>query len=409
MNNYIELNAFVKIKGFAARKAMTSFLPEKLEREVLSRFSQSMRKLGARIYIRVKGQGKDRDYEISVSSMFTGSKLEPVIYEDQDGPKSSFELYVVNRSGKTAKGQVLIAQTGDPFTLPFSVLTETDIGKKSLSPTVIEALNSGLFEGIIQNDQISPDVDRKSFDESDDAIFYLCFHIESWWQEYGAKIYEDLMDKGKHRRYQEIGIRSMEALKQGIESDDALKLFYSYALDALQEGTIGRGHLPKGKKEIGKQENPSLSATPKGNSGSETTAETKESPEYDLPKHSPGSVQGPRGKRRTRVKNDSLGIQFAYELMEGSPNLWDFDCKSGILTFNTRHPVWERCESCNTPSRRDRALIRLHMLVSSFVLTTCSIDPGIQSVVAENFQNAAELFSWFIVKDDELTRIAKGK
>ncbi len=407
---FVDWRTMVKIKGFTAKQAMGSFSPEKLEREVLVRFSQSMRKLGARIYIRVKGQTKDRDYEISVSSRFTGIKLEQATYKDQDGSSTSFELYVVKKSGKAARGQVLIAQTGDPFTLPFSVLTETEVGRKSLPPAIAEALNSGLFEGIIQNDQISPDVDRKSFDESNDAIFYLCYHIETWWQEHGARVYEDLMDKGRHERYQDIGIRSMEALKEGIENDDTLKLFYSYALDSLQEGTIGRGHLPKGKKEIGKQENPSLSATPKGKEESKTTAETKETPpEHDLPKHSPGSVQGPKGRRRTRVKNDSLGIQFSYELMEGSRNLWDFDIKSGVLTFNTRHPVWERCESCKTPSKRDKALIRLHTLVSSFVLTTCSIDPDIQPVITEHFHSVAELFSWFIAKDDELTKFTKGK
>ena len=101
---------------------------------------------------------------------------------------------------------------------------------------------------------------------------------------------------------------------------------------------------------------------------------------------------GPRGKRRTLVKRDSMGLQFSHGEMLESNKLWDLDTRLGILHFNTRHPTWVLCD------RSDRKIRQLQETIAIQALTV--------EMMPEDWQETARLMADVVI--DHLVMVYHG-
>ena len=164
--------------------------------------------------------------------------------------------------------------------------------------------------------------------------------IEKWCKEHGKKHYDEIREQREDERMQKAGLESMRNVAV------LLKQFAPYFEFAIKKGTVGDEHAePAATKLAGKQKEKSksvegeaqtLSGT--GHTGSDTRGGEASGA------HRPFTVTGPKGKRRTVVRDDSLGLQLSHMAMEDTDEPWVFEPDIGRVTINTLHPDWEKCE-----------------------------------------------------------------
>lgn len=80
-----------------------------------------------------------------------------------------------------------------------------------------------------------------------------------------------------------------------------------------------------------------------------------------------------------RVSRPQVTLRFAYELLEGSNRLWEFDAANGVLTFNVRHPIWVRLDETNGKhtAKHDRQIMHLQeWLALKLLLVLAYNEPG---------------------------------
>jgi hypothetical protein len=252
-------------------------------------------------------------------------------------------LFVANSSGKKRKGKIALGERDDEFRFPLANFLRTS--NNCIANEIAAVLRSGVFEGEIlaQKCQLQPS--RKNF-EVNDAILGLCLAIEVWYNKFGKAIFNDVQEKRTETRYQELGQRSLKAIAGLIDNDPK----FSELIKSFKVGSIGSGHIDPDAKVDGRQKKKSKSIQGRkaGDDSKPSKRKKKRNPKRENKNHHPLTVSGPDGKKRTRVYNNSLGIQLSHEPLKASTALWDFNTREGILILNTRHPFWDICDINDT-------------------------------------------------------------
>lgn len=295
---------------------------------------------------------------------YPGERLPTKVEHASDGARTTFQLYLLAK-GSAIKGKVNVLEEGNPFRVPF-----TDFAKKAtgyLSSDCVKALQSGCFAGEICNERVQLHENRTQFVEND-AFVDLCTAIERWFEETGYFLYEELLESQNDERLQRLGRESMETLNAMLHQDE-----YQHLVDRMRQfsnGTIGEGHTPPNPADVnGQQTTKSATKLKKPAVGQDKPKQSQRKGEESTDQksregHTPLSVVGPKGQRRTLVKSHSFGLQFAHEQMPGEKRLWILDDTQGVLRFNCRHPAWERCESSDNRIKRLQELIAIQALHS---------------------------------------------
>ncbi len=333
-----------------------------LEEAILDRFSAALRRNKVVLNLRfVNEDGSEEKREGIKAKLFTGRPLSKVVITEPDVGKVEFRLFLAPRTTKGQNGKVLIGEIDNDYRFPFHLLARQAGGL--LPDEVLQALSSGVFEGEIVGEGVKLHSTRKSF-EKDDAFVGFCAAIETWFQKHGSSHLEEIKEAHRDQRYQELGLKSLHEIEV-LLNDPAFATIKS-VLEDFKVGTTGCHHSPRDEENIiGLQDETSISTHGLGAEESDSTNESggRVDSTEDKPKHRPLTVTGPRGRRRTLVRNDSIGLQFSHVAMDGSDRLWELDDRRGILHFNVNHPIWVEADVS------DRKIRQLQETVAIFALT----------------------------------------
>lgn len=370
----------VEVTGISKDRQATKIDCGGLASDIAQRFGEEIRRREIYISIQMKdSEGNAYSQQVEAPE-FTGDKIEPYKVHMTESGNVSFELYVARISrGGIRNGNIVFGSSTNPSRITckqFVVNTN-----QFLQPTIGKALMSGVFEGSIIADKVKLHADRTRFEEND-ALVALCALIEGWYESEGKKYVKEAEEAAADNRFQRIGCQVMPFAEELLQQSQ-----YESVFKRITTGSIGEGHSKVPKKSIlGKEEVPSMSATGKG-LGDDGGAKRKPSttnPKDEHPLHSPGTVFGKLGRKRTEVKGHSTGLRFAHFEMEDFRIPFIYDAETGLLSFNMRHSNWGLC------SERDEYVRKYHIAVLICALTLelqkgekSETDPAVQNYAWE--------------------------
>ena len=346
-----------------------------LKEAILSRFSATMRRNKVVLNIKFIDESGNAEQSPPIrAKQFTGRQLPEIIVDDAYAGRVTFRLYQSTPTVKGLRGVVLVGKEGDEFRFPLARLIRSAENGKLLDRDVAEALLSGVFEGEILGQKVWLAASRTAFKENDALIGFLDA-IEKWFRKFGHKHFEESTEKRREKRYQDLGLASLMAIKDMLDQPAFASMLA--ALGDLKIGSIGRGHADPGDEAvIGLQSEKSLAVKGEKGAGKMRGPEQDSATPEERESHMPLTAAGPRGKQRANVKHGSFGIQFSYVSVEGSDCLWTFDVRAGILRFNINHPRWADCDSS------DRKLRQLQETVALMAIMRLSIPADAQTMAA---------------------------
>lgn len=358
-----------------------------LAEAILERFGAVMRR--NKVVLNLKFGNEDGTTEIREgvrAKLFTGRSLGEVVINDSEAGKVTFRLFLAPKTTRGQNGKVIVGEADNDYRFGFNLLARS--ADSLLPDEVASAMLSGVFEGEILGEKVKLHSTRKSF-EKDDAFVGFCTAIETWFQKHGAKHLEEVKEARRDQRYQELGLQSLREIEAMLK-DPAFADIRS-VLGGFKLGNVGSGHAPRSEEKVaGKQDEPAVSThgndpREKGN-GSESGE--RDTPTDDRPAHEPYTVAGPRGKQRTLVKRDSLGLQFSYIAMDGSDRLWELDSRQGVLHFNVNHPIWVACDVS------DRKVRQLQETVAVYALMLKAMPEDLEDTLRFAFDEALRPLSY---------------
>jgi len=386
----INYRTAVEIYGFTPNRAVGKLTPESLGWEIVNRYSVPMRRNKVAVQISITTADGNCAYKEVRAGDFTGTPLLEAIINDSWSGDTVFRLFLAKRTAGVRKGKVQLGELDNDYRIDFRKFA--DSAREWLHAEIIEALLSGVFEGEILSSKAKLHVSRKAF-ETDQALVGLCATIEDWFKRIGKKHLKEAVEMRREQRYQELGRRSLQVLEALLQHESGG--FLRTLISAFKYGTIGKGHADPDAKILGETDETHVSV-----SGNHEPPEEKGDgqgrppAERENKKHTPLTVIGPGGRRRTVVKSNSLGITIIHDPMEGSDRLWQFDAERGIICFNIRHPQWVEVED------DDNHLMRFqeHLMISILVLHTA--EKKWQPVIEGYLQDTIEPLVYLIKEAD---------
>ncbi len=362
---YVNWRTEVRLHNLITDAIVTKINLENLKEEIVGKFGEKMRQLNTTIKIKILRRGKEKKAEEDMFTApdFEGSKLETVKYEGQKAGKITLDFYLARKMSKKGRnGKVFIGVLHDMFRMNFGSEAVCHL----LSPEAVEVISSGIFEGTMRAEKVKLVKERTHF-EKNETLEDFCKYIELWVKDYGKQYVKEIKDESKNELWQLTGVRSLKTIEDLLQLPEYKDLKDVFGLFKI--GTVGHSHsgFAKGKKLTDLKELSTLyddnGENGEPSSGSDKTPNKGES--KSLNKES-NKAQGPQGTKRKIVTKQGIGLELRYEEMSGKSVLWEFDLQTGSITFNVRHPLWERAE------RKERVLIRLqeYIIVAALTIET---------------------------------------
>lgn len=341
--------------------------PDELESQIREKFRKVMLQKGTTVHIVIIDEQGDAQERCIDATDYTGEPLEIVSHTETGCGKVTFELYRAAKSGGVRSGVVSVAQTGDVSPVTWKEFYGQAWGSKKLKHVkeAFDVLASGYFEGVIHAPGIELEPDRKSF-KMGDALDSLYVAIYAWYLNRGKALYEDEQEIRKENRWRSLGERSLERVLAKLNDNQtfapmARKLF---------------GVLPDQKDE------PSTNSVTPGPRPRQPGKPATE------PKARRRVVADPpqRDKRPSTPIRPNLALSFAYAVMAGSTQLWQFDMETGVLTFNVMHPTWVKLDETGGKhtTRNDKQIMQLQewLALKLLLLLSHYDDPDFEFDVA---------------------------
>jgi len=342
----------VHMEGVTKDKVTSLIDLDELESQVRNKLGMAMREYGASVHVvLIDGNGIVVHRDID-PVMFTGHKFEIVDYVDTEGTagRIQIELYRANRVSGRRNGQVLVMEYNGNYPLPIQEVVRQFRGGKvdSVFEEVLAILTSGFFEGIIrcENITLAPERTKFVYNESLHDLFYVLGG--SWYEQFGKEQYDDEQERTREQRYQRLGIQSQDRLKENLPRN-----FYEKLRELIKYGRLGDGHIDPAKGHPDGFEEETSLRSGQGGAGKERTPRESTKPRerqkdpIDRPGDIPTGALGPNGRERQLVRGDSEGLWFEYSSLFANSHLWEFDLELGIITFNTKHPIWVLLDETN--------------------------------------------------------------
>lgn len=361
----------IEIYEFTKDKTLSEISLNGITDSALMKFSSRMEKLGTKLRVDfVDTHGKEDSAEVTAAT-FSGTKLPEQKYQRGSSGQVIIRMYLAKRH-VPGRVNIKFGELGNDFRFPFSNFRNST-AKDLLSAEVMEALRGGIFEGEVLGELVKLTPSRTCF-ERDDALIDLCICLEEWFAEQGSQYLDREKRERQKERYQDIGHKALSRLDHLLR-DSATGSDLKAALRQFLIGTTGPGHT-KIAKEGDSQEEKSMAV--KGSGSKKGKGEERERTEARRELNEPHlSSRGPKGSQRRIVKGGSFGLQFAYDELPDSPNLWELDIEDGVLVFNTMHPDWV---ACDTKGESDWRLCSLMEFVAIGALTLLSMpDKGMRT------------------------------
>ncbi|MFZ1300997.1 MAG: ATP-binding protein, partial [Candidatus Microsaccharimonas sp.] len=310
---------------------------DELESETLSKLGNAMRRSLKPIKILVvllDDKGRLQRREITASD-FTGEKLPPLVYQDNDAGKVTISLYRAQRRSGQRRGLVSVMEADSPSSISmhdFSRQARMMKEWKDDTKGAIAALASGYFEGSISADKITLSPERSKF-ENNAALHGLYSVLWLWYEEHGKSQFQNEQDVSRENRYQELGLQSQQRIKD-ILNQPAGERILAALHASVKFGRLGNGHSsPTSGKPDGIEPIPSVrigqggAGVPRKPTAVPQPPKATEPPkpkERDRPGDTPFGATGPRGTNRRLVQGDSQGLWYEHSDLATSSRLWEF-------------------------------------------------------------------------------------
>jgi hypothetical protein len=341
----VDWQTLIEIQEYTADR-MVAKIPaaQNIFDELVRRFRKKMLDNKISIAITILDGKTAVDEKVGFAAPYYGHKLSQHTVRHIDAGMTTFNLFLAKRNekGALAGAGVSVGETGNEFRMPFTVFCKSVQGV--LSAHVVEALQSGVFEGDIFTARAKLHHNRKEF-EASDALLGFCESIETWYDDVGKQHYEAVVDARDSERYKALGedlSRTMEKLLADPKFADFLR---PYA------GGV------KGKKEAVAGDEPGSDVSEPPTPRAESVPRESEVGRGGA---SPSGEKAPR-KTRAAAQSGTLGITFKYEEVYDDKILWAFE--GGTLTFNILHSKWRACESSQRRLKQLQELICMKALV----------------------------------------------
>ncbi len=326
---------------------------EALKEAILEKYSIAMRRNDVAVGVRIINEDGTEEVAAGKAKRFSGKKLPEVTITEKDAGNTVFHLYLARKGTFGYKGRVAVGEIGNDYRFAFSVFAKgaTDF----LSADVIDLFKSGVFEGEILTTNAKLHENRKTFVRND-AYVGFCATIEEWFLEHGKKHMKEVKEQRQGERIQDLSLKALKNVETLLMSD-AFERLRKETIGSFKHGSVGAGHAtPDDKKVVGAQDNPSISVSATGTTRNANGGGGHDNAEPDAEKseHTPFTVAGPKGQRRTVVKGSSRGLQFDHVAMQANGPAWVLEPKNGTIFFNVEHPEWIAASSAG-----DRELMQL--------------------------------------------------
>lgn len=359
--SYVNWRTETVITGYTQDATISALSMNSLVQDIRDRFSVVMRRNKVLIDIRIITKSGETLNEQMRATEFLGKKLEPWHCHSADAGRISFHLYVP-RKGNKKRGVVLMGERNNDFRFPAVNFVRSLLNRNTdIDRVALETLVGGQFEGYVVADRVELKTERTNF-VPNDAFFDLARGIERWYLEVGADLVKDRDDEVKFRRYQDLGLKYLQRFQNLLQLPEFSNL--RALIKGFSFGSVGDEHadVPTSTRKVQEDRSKAvIGAKQKNGSEAGETRDRKTPDEH--PDHTPLTVTGPDGRRRTIVRDNSTGLQFSFEEFLTSTKLFALDTSMGVLRFNIRHPMWEQCE------KEDRWLLRLQEEVCIIALT----------------------------------------
>lgn len=376
----------VALDHFSHDRSVSSILLSELKSLILGQFSEAMRRLDCEVNITIKRSNSvQKEYDSFKAASFSGESLGRVEYGDEKSGKTSFDMYLALKQRTGRKGVVTVGIGDNPFRIPMSVFCKST---SELDSDIAKVLLSGTFEGTIISSNCALHPNRKEFLDNEARLNFL-IHLESWVKNYGQKQIASIKDGEKDVWLQAVGSMAISQLEERIKSQLPHLLG---VVKSFKMGTIGPGHIgfAEAKQEQPFQSSKKALSERKKKRSRPTIDPSGVDREPTLhPGHTPFTVAG-EGPKRRLVRGHSTGLQFVFEEMPGNDNHWEFEPKTGTLTFNMRSDIWAKMETS------ERNLILYQQYVAIKALEMQLEPPAVRPQVFEFLQRELKSAAIFI-------------
>ncbi len=381
----------VTMNDVVADKTISMIDLDEFESDMLTKLGVRMRERAVQVRVVViDSQGCVTQRDISATD-YAGEKLPPVLLVDKDAGRIEIQLYRAQKLAGKRHGLVTVAEMDNPAAVTIkNVARQCRSGKLGdLTEPMLQALSSRYFEGVIKCSGITLHPERTKF-EYNDAFTALMIALAIWYSDHGQKLYENEQETSQEKRYQELGLKSQEKIRDILNEPGHQHLLAG--LETIQYGRMGLGHStpakgrPNGMEEIGS------TRVGQGGAGKPRTSGPKPQPPRsasepgrDRPGDTPFGVLSSIGQTRRLVKGDSQGLWYEYSVLSGSSHLWEFDYSMGVLTFNIRHPLWLKLDETKGKHlpRNAKWILQLQEWVTMGVLHLLAECPGDPALFSE--------------------------
>lgn len=337
--------------------------------EIAQNYREKMLQNGVKISIAITSEKGEVDRKDGFAEPYYGTRLPDLKLYDGNAGYSFFHLYLArkNEKGDYIGQGVSMGEADNAYRFTFKAFARSVSGV--LSSSIVEALNSGVFEGDILTERAKLHSNRKSF-EPGDSLLGFCEAIETWYDQVGKQHYDAAVDSRSEEHYKALG----EDLKKTLE--DFLK--DPKFVDILKPFKSNLGLTVKNPKTDGDEDPDPKKRKPK----SDVETESDEAEDGD----DPDPEKRKKRKPRAKVKSDTLGIEFRYADIYDERKLWEYE--PGVLTFNILHSKWRACE------KSQRRLKQLQEIIGVKVIMLQLMPEGEWRAHAESY--AEELVDPFI-------------
>ncbi len=343
--------------------------------EIAQNYREKMLENNVKISIKITSEKGEVDSKDGFAEPYYGHRLPDMKLYDGNAGHSFFHLYLARKGEKGYLGPgVSMGEADNAYRFTFKSFARSVAGL--LPSSVIEALNSGVFEGDILTERTKLHSNRKSF-EPGDALLGFCQAIETWYDRVGKQHYEAAVDSRSEEHYKALGEdlkKTLEGFLNDPKFQDILKPFKSNL------GLVVKNPHKDGDEEAQKKK-------PEPQQGEEQIVDEDEGDEDEENVSDPKKKKKRKKRKpRAKVKSEQLGIEFRYEDIYDERRLWEYE--QGVLTFNILHSKWRACE------KSQRRLKQLQELVGVKVIMLQMMPEGEWRDHAESY--AEELVDPFI-------------
>jgi hypothetical protein len=397
---YVNWRSEIRVLRFHKDPVLSKINVEQLTESIQDRFSDPMRKLKTVVHVVIINEdGRKEEAQITAKA-FTGRRLQEFTATDRDAGMTFFSLYLSPRS-KGHKGKVVVGELGDAYRFEFAKFVK-NCPNEYLPTEAVEALQSGIFEGEILSTNARLHPGREAF-EVDEALVGFCATLQDWFDKVGKHHVLDVKEAHRDKVNQERGLLSLRVVAKMLEDPRFASL--AEVVKSFGVGTIGEGHTPVEAKKVGETKALSITAgQPQLLSGSGTDRD-RSAPEREKEGHQPFTVAGPRGKTRTLVRDNSVGLQFAYDGVTNSKRVWELDEKRGVLLLNTYHWLWGMAERGG-----DKTVMRFQEYIAIQALQLAAMGETESRWHSETaFESLLESFLFLLLNGDAIAGRLPGK